>query len=445
MRQAVDLVGGALALGNVLLELHKVAHTAIGLADGRHHHGLDQRLPVLAVVDLLTRPAVTARQRGAQALALRGRQAVAGVVGRGLAHHLVARVAGAAHKGLVHVLDVLAQIGDDDGLGALLHGPQQLAQRRLAGCQIGCGLLGLAHPAHVVAARQQRGGGGQHQNARKVHRTRHAVGHLHRLEQALHVRPDEAQEQQGREYHQRQRGTHAQQPSGQHNDHGVVQQIGAIDAAIARRHQRHRHPHAPHQQVGGQRPPPPARQQQRGAANAARNKVERHAHRLHGLVPEQQQADDKTQQHHGPARHPHQVARCGVFVVWQRNSGSFGHGDGKCGEETIVTAGIENAYEQNAAGEAAAPARRHPVGPPSASVRCAPGTVASAGTGWPTAPAGPQAQAGSLSPRRCPARAHARQSLCPWPWRARPSWPGAWRPRPGRQHARPRTRPGSPA
>src|SRR3989344_3982916 len=70
-------------------------------------------------------------------LPLRGRQAIAGIVGRCLAHHFIALITRAAHEGVVHVLDVFLQIGNDDALGALLHSPQQLAQCGLAGSQVG--------------------------------------------------------------------------------------------------------------------------------------------------------------------------------------------------------------------------------------------------------------------------------------------------------------------
>ncbi|MNU90461.1 hypothetical protein D3C71_803290 [compost metagenome] len=76
MRQAVDFLRCALALGDVLLELYIVADVAVGLADGGHHHGLGNLGAVLAAVGLFARPVLAAGQRVAQPLALRWRQAV---------------------------------------------------------------------------------------------------------------------------------------------------------------------------------------------------------------------------------------------------------------------------------------------------------------------------------------------------------------------------------
>src|SRR3989344_4471977 len=68
MRQAMNFLRCALALGDVLLELYIVADVAVGLADGGHHHGLGNLGAVLAAVDLLARPALAAGQGGAQAV-----------------------------------------------------------------------------------------------------------------------------------------------------------------------------------------------------------------------------------------------------------------------------------------------------------------------------------------------------------------------------------------
>ena len=314
MREPVNLLRSPLAVTHVLLELDIVGDAPVWLADRGHHHGLADHRPVFAQIALLARPGLATLQGLAHALPLRGPQAVGGHLTAQPAQHFMAGIAGARQKGIVHKFDAPVQIGDDRALRALLHHAQQLAQFGVAGLQVLGHGLGLMHPPEVAFAREQRSCRREPHNACQVHRIRPSVVGAHGGQRPMQISPQEKCKQTACDRQQTHGGAAAQQPAAQHDQNGVDQQVGAVDAAIAGRHQRHDHPHTPHQQPGSQHLAPQVQRHQGGGPYTGHAQVQRQAAPL-GLLFAQQEQGHQSAHHHGhPASQP--PAPCGA--CWGR-------------------------------------------------------------------------------------------------------------------------------
>ena len=140
---AVQLVGHALLLGDVLLDRDIVGDRPIGLTQRGDDGVFGIFAAVTPPVDELALPGMGLAQ-GLPECAVGGRRGLAGLKdARILADGLGPRVTGGPHEGLVDILDLPRQIGDDDTLRALLHRLGELAQLHL--------VAALAHDApHLV-------------------------------------------------------------------------------------------------------------------------------------------------------------------------------------------------------------------------------------------------------------------------------------------------------
>ena len=318
MREPVNLLRGPLAVAHVLLELDIVGDAPVWLADRGHHHGFTDHRAIFAQIALLARPGLATLQGLAHALPLRGPQAVGGHLTAQPAQHFMAGIAGARQKGIVHKFDAPVQIGDDRALRALLHHAQQLAQFGVAGLQVLGHGLGLMHPPEVTFAREQRSCRREPHNACQVHRIRPSVVGAHGGQRPMQISPQEKCKQTACDRQQTHGRAAAQQPATQHDQNGINKQVGAVDAAIAGRHQRHDHPHTPHQQPGSQHLAPQVQRHQGGGPYTGHAQVQRQAVPL-GLLFAQQEQGHQSAHHHGhPASHLHHAAHAGVVVVDDR-------------------------------------------------------------------------------------------------------------------------------
>ena len=128
---------GGLALRDVLFGGDKVGHGAVLVEDGADGGHLHVGAAVLARVDEFAAPGLAAAQGGPHGFVGGGWGQALVEDARVLAQHLGLRVAGGAHKSIVHVLDAGRGVGDDDGFGALLHRCGEAAQVCIAPLQLG--------------------------------------------------------------------------------------------------------------------------------------------------------------------------------------------------------------------------------------------------------------------------------------------------------------------
>ena len=129
--QPVDLLFAFLAVGDVFFDGQVVRHRAIGLVHRRHAHRFDVFAAVFAAVGELAHPGVALAQVAPHVVVHAGR-GFARLQQPGVdAAHLVKCVAGGGVERTVGVFDARFQVGDDDGVGALLHRQPEFAQRGL--------------------------------------------------------------------------------------------------------------------------------------------------------------------------------------------------------------------------------------------------------------------------------------------------------------------------